>query len=97
MSYSVAEKNASIYNLLVLINKLSHVLSLLIHSGEPEDIVDEGNILNSYHSTVIIQTSKLCANDMFSELPPFAFIIVIIIIIIIIIIICFCIYPLECA
>ena len=68
------------------------MLSLLIHSGEPEDIADEG----------IIQTSKLCANHMFSELPPFAFIIVIIIIfiiiiIIIIIIICFGIYPLECA
>ena len=60
------------------------MLSLLIHSGEPEDIADEG----------IIQTSKLCANHMFSELPPFAFIIVIIIIIIII---CFGIYPLECA
>ena len=51
MTSSVAEKNALIYNLLVLINKLSHVLSsLLIHSGEPENIVDEGNILNSYHS-----------------------------------------------
>ena len=67
------------------------MLSLLIDSGEPEDIVDEGNILNICHSTVIIQTSKLCANDMFSELPPFAFIIIIISII------CFCIYPLECA
>ena len=73
------------------------MLSLLIDSGEPEDIVDEGNILNIYHSTVIIQTSKLWANDMFSELPPFAFIIIIIIIITIIVIICFCIYPLECA
>ena len=50
MTSSVAEKNASIYNLLVIINKLSHVLSLLIDSGEPEDIVDEGNILNIYHS-----------------------------------------------
>ena len=56
--FSSRKKNESIYNLLVIINKLSHALSLLIDSGEPEDIVDEGNILNIYHSTVIIQRAN---------------------------------------